>query len=280
MSIIEKFVDAGGIHTKYLEAGSGKPLVLVHGLNHWSGVWKFNIAPLSKDYRVIIPDMVGHGDTDKPQDESYDSAFTVSGWPISLKRWTQDAALVGNSLGGGVSFGYVATHPNSITHLILLASGGFSKPLCIELRLLTLPIIDRFIARPSYNNSLIFWEKCLADHDRIPEELVIEHFEREKDPLGRIPFIRTIKQNIDLRGIKDQILRRTEDLAPNVKIPILIVWGEDDQVSPIPEKEDILKHFPHAQFETIPNCGHTPMIECPEIINGVIRDFVKGADRV
>ena len=101
MVVQEKTVDVNGIKTKYLEAGSGKPLVLIHGIAHWSKVWKFNTEPLSKDYRVIVPDLIGHGDTDKPQDGAYDPEY-YSKWlgdflkAIDAEDGTADGKYDGN----------------------------------------------------------------------------------------------------------------------------------------------------------------------------------------
>ncbi len=277
MTIIEKFADAGGIRTKYLESGSGTPMVLLHGLAVWSGVWKFNIESLAQDYRVIVPDLIGHGDTDKPQKGSYDPSF-YSKWLADFLEDVEvkDAALVGNSLAGGIVFHYVATFPHTITHLILLDPAGISRSLCLEYRLVTLPIIGKFLARPSYKAIKKLWEKSFADSKRLPEEFVKEHFERAKDPLGQYPFNQTLKQNAGIRGIKNQIVNHFEEYSSNMKIPILIIWGDEDEIIPMPKKDYVLKFLPHAQFEVIPDCGHTPMIEHPETVNRMILDFLEG----
>jgi pimeloyl-ACP methyl ester carboxylesterase len=275
MSIEEKFVEAGNIRTKYLEAGAGEPLLLIHGLGYWSGVWKYNIEVLAQKYRVIAPDVVGYGKTDIPRNQRYDLDLYI--------KWLDDfitslnlskVILVGNSLGGAIVTIYAGTYPKKVTRVITLAPAGIRKNVILLLRLMSLPVLGKILGRPSYRGIMTFWKNTIYNHKLIPEELVKENFELSKQPLGNYALLQTLKTSVNIRGIQKKEVERAKKLAENATMPMLVIWGDKDKVLPIPKQDDILNLFPHAKIEFIENCGHTPMIETPELFHKLTLEFL------
>jgi len=275
MIIQEKFINVGNIRTKYLEAGKGDPLLLIHGLGHWSGVWKYNIEFFAQNFHVIVPDVVGYGDTDKPQDRAYNVDFYIKWLADFIKALDlPNIILIGNSLGGGIIAGFTGAYPEKVNKLIVLAPAGIRKNLYLMLRLISLPLIGRLLARPSYRGIMTFWKATMANQDLIPEELVKEHYKLSKRPLGNYAMIRTLRESANIFGIKKDEIKRAKEYCKNITIPTMVIWGDKDKILPMPPKLDILSLLPHAQIEIIENCGHCPMIETPEIFHKLVNDFL------
>ena len=275
MIIKEKYVEAGNIRTRYLEAGEGDPLLLIHGLGHWSGVWKYNIESLAQKYRVIAPDLVGYGKTDIPLDQIYDINLYIE-WldnfitALNLPK----VILVGNSLGGAIVTVYAGTYPEKVTHLVALAPAGIRKNLILILRLMSLPLIGKILGRSSEKGIMTFWKATIYNQELIPGELVEEHYRLSKQPLGNYAMLQTLKNSANILGIQRKEIERGKKFAKNATMPMLVIWGEKDKITPIPKREDISNLFPHAKIEFIENCGHTPMIETPELFHQLTLEFL------
>jgi 2-hydroxy-6-oxo-octa-2,4-dienoate hydrolase len=130
---IGSYIDAGGIKTNYLEAGSGPPVVLVHGSGPGVSAyanWRLTIADLARHCRVYAPDMAGFGFSDKPTEAGY----SMAGWVDQLVGFLdalgiERASLVGNSLGGGLGVRMAVEHPGRLDRLVLMGAMGVSFPI-------------------------------------------------------------------------------------------------------------------------------------------------------
>lgn len=275
MNIKDNFLEAGSVRTKYLESGEGEPLLLIHGLGHWGDVWKFNIEYFARKFRVIVPDVVGYGETDVPKDSKYDIDFYVD-WLADFVNALElpKIILVGNSLGGAIVFAYTDKYPDKVQKLIAIAPAGFRRNLSIILRLMSLPIIGSILAKPSKSGINMFWNNTIYNKELIPEELVEEHYRLAKRPLGNYAFKRTLKSGVNFRGIKKSEVRRGHDIIKNITIPFMIIWGNRDKIIPMPPKDLILGLAPNVRLEIIENCGHTPMIEFKDKFHELALDFL------
>jgi pimeloyl-ACP methyl ester carboxylesterase len=245
---------------KYYDHGQGEPLVLVHGLGAEADVWAYCLGPLSQTHRVIAPDLLGFGRSNKPL-INYRMATFVE----MLERFLQALAvprvsLVGNSMGGWISAWFAIQFPERVNKLILndaigVVAGAVEVP--VDLRPSSLQGMREVL-------EFMFYDKGLVTHGLV-EAAYEFHLERNDGPT-----IASVLETIRLK------LDRLDDHLASMKAPTLLVWGDSDRVSPLSVAENYQRLIPHAKLEIIPQCGHIPALEKPqELIEHVAR-FLAG----
>ena len=126
-------IDAGGIATHYHDVGSGQPVLLLHGsgpgVSAWAN-WQHNIGVLAERYRVIAPDLVGFGATQRPDDIHYSLDTWIDHvWAFLDALGIERASLVGNSLGGRIGLGMASQHPERLDRMVLMGAPGVGMTL-------------------------------------------------------------------------------------------------------------------------------------------------------
>ena len=134
-----RYVELHGSRVAYREAGSGEVVLLIHGMAGSSDGWRAVLPELAKHYRVIAPDLLGHGQSDKPRTEYSLGAFAASLRDLLDELGISGATIVGHSLGGGVAMQFLYQHPEYCPRLILISSGGLGPDVGWILRLLAAP---------------------------------------------------------------------------------------------------------------------------------------------
>src|SRR6185437_573538 len=135
-----KFLELHGDKVAYRDEGDGEALLLIHGMAGSSDSWRSVLPQLSKKYRVIAPDLLGHGRSAKPRVSDYSlGAFAVWLRDFLDELGVSHATLVGHSLGGGVAMQFVYQHPDYVKRLVLISSGGLGPDVGLILRLLSAP---------------------------------------------------------------------------------------------------------------------------------------------
>jgi pimeloyl-ACP methyl ester carboxylesterase len=247
------------VHYYVLGPSKGAPVVLVHGLGGRSEDWR-NLAPhlARAGFRVYLPDLIGYGQSERPADFSYsvaDEASVVTGFLDALKLRQVD--LGGWSMGGWIVQRIAAEHPSRVGKLLLFDSAGL------------------FI-RPDWNTALFtpVTAEELADLDALlmPHPPSVPGFVA-KD------ILRASHRNawIIHRAIASMLTGRdtTDGLLPRLKMPVLIVWGEADRITPMSEGQAIHRLIPQSQLEIIPECGHLAPAMCAAQIGPGVVDFLR-----
>src|SRR6202158_4529912 len=134
-----KYLDLHGDRVAYREAGTGEALLLIHGMAGSSATWRAGLPQLSKKYRVVAPDLFGHGESAKPRGDYSLGAFAVSLRDLLDDLGITRATVVGQSLGGGVAMQFIYQPPDYCQRLILISSGGLGPDVGWTLRLLSGP---------------------------------------------------------------------------------------------------------------------------------------------
>ena len=144
------FVTRAGINVRYLEAGEGPAVLLVHGLATSKVTWYCNIdALVSGGYRVLALDLPGHGDSDKPKDLKYEPAGAVELIRQFLVELELDrVSLVGNSAGGLLVGLFSLAYPQQVEKLVLVAPGGLGRHVTWLLRFLSVPMLGELFYQP------------------------------------------------------------------------------------------------------------------------------------
>ena len=119
-----KYVELHGDRVAYRDEGTGEALLLIHGMAGSSDTWRAVMPRLAKNYRVIAPDLLGHGASAKPRGDYSLGAFAVWLRDLLDELGIAQATIIGQSLGGGVAMQFVYQHPDYCRRLVLIASGG------------------------------------------------------------------------------------------------------------------------------------------------------------
>jgi len=270
-------IRAGGVDTFYLEAGTGTPILLLHGLGGTNVSFLPTLWDLSTDHHVIAPDLPGHGDSGKPI-RRYDASF-YGDWVVALLNTLglDRVHLVGNSLGARVALEVAMKAPERVDRLVLLAAA----PIVHRLRQLV-PLVRLLrpelaaIPIPMLRAEALFALRGLfAKPSRMPDEWLeaaADEFVRVfRDPGARVAFFSSLRE-IYLEEPHGDL--GYWNRLQSVSAPALFVWGDHDPLVPPAHGRAIAAALPHSRSVVLKDCGHVPQYELPEATNRLIRDFL------
>jgi pimeloyl-ACP methyl ester carboxylesterase len=254
-------VQVAGHSMHYLAMGpaGGPVVVLVHGLGGRAEDWR-NLAPyLAKaGFRVYLPDLPGYGRSEQPADFSYsmhDEAEAVVGFLDALGLHQVD--LGGWSMGGWIVQRVASDHPERVRQLMLFDSAGVYEKPAWDMRLFT-------PATPAELNQL--------------EALLMPYPPKVPGFIAR-DILRVSKKEawVIHRSVDAMITGQdtTDKLLPGLKMPVLIVWGAEDRLTPLSQGERMHRLAPQSELEVFPGCGHLAPIQCAVQIGPKVVEFVK-----
>ncbi len=265
-----------GHDTAYRMEGHGPALLLLHGIAGSSRTWRDVIPQLTDRFTVIAPDLMGHGQSDKPVGDYSLGAF-ASGIRDLLDVLDIDrATVVGQSFGGGVAMQFAYQHPEQCERLVLIDSGGLGREVNWMLRFMTLPgseyvmpvIFPGFVR--DWGDSLF---RMINDRGIRPGRLaeMWSAYASLAEAENRQAFARTIKSVIDPGGQTVSAIDRLYLASP---MPTLIVWGDRDDIIPVSHAYAAHDAMPGSRLVIIEGVGHFPQIEAPEQFVRALVDFI------
>ena len=271
-----KYLDLHGDRVAYLDEGRGEVVLLLHGMAGSSQTWRSVMGPLSRNYRVVAPDLLGHGNSAKPRSDYSLGAFAVFLRDLLDELGVAQATVVGHSLGGGVAMQFVYQHPDYCQRLILIGSGGLGPDVGWILRLLSAPgaeLILPIIAPPpvlSVGEQVRSWfTKRGIGSPRGAE--MWSAYSSLADAETRQAFLRTLRSVVDYRGQAVSALNR---LHVRDDMPTMAIWGDSDAVIPVDHAYAVQETRPDVRLEVLPGVGHFPQVECPMVVVDLIEDFI------
>ncbi|OBF68987.1 alpha/beta hydrolase [Mycobacterium sp. 852002-51971_SCH5477799-a] len=276
-----KFLELHGDRIAYRDEGDGEVLLLIHGMAGSSETWRAVIPPLSKKFRVIAPDLLGHGESAKPRTDYSLGAFAVWLRDFLDELGISRATVVGHSLGGGVAMQFVYQHPDYAQRLILISSGGLGPDVGWVLRLLSAPgaeFVLPIIAPPpvlSVGNKLRAWMKSAGIRSPRGAELW-SAYSSFSDGQTRQSFLRTLRSVVDYRGQAVSALNR---LRLREDLPVMAIWGERDGIIPVAHAYAAHEARTDARLEVLPDVGHFAQVEAPEQVVELVEDFIATGER-
>lgn len=256
-----RYVDADGVRTATYEVGSGDPVILIHGGG--AGADSFGnfgqcYQRFAENYRVICIDLLGFGNTGKPEGIEYSQPARTKHMIATLDALKLDKApvLVGNSMGGATSIGVAVERPELVRALVLMGSAGLNRDL---------GPVQAIVNYDFTREGMILLVKALTDRNfQVSDELIDYRTELSTRPDVRRAYAAT------MGWIKSQGgLHYPEDYIARVTQPTLIVHGKNDAVVPLEAAYDFLRLIPQSWGYIVPECGHWAMIEHPD-------DFARG----
>ena len=259
--------DANGIKTNYLEAGTGDPVVLIHGSG--PGVtsyanWRLVLPALAENFRVVAPDMVGFGFSERPAKIEYGVqtwADQVVGLMDTLELPT--AHLVGNSFGGAIALRIATQHPDRVGKLVLMGSMGVPFPITEGL--------DRVWGyQPSFENMRKVLDVFAYSRDLVNDELAEVRYRGSIQPGFQESFAAMFPAP---RQRWVEAMCTPEDEIRRLPHRTLIVHGREDQVIPVQTSLRLMELIDNADLSVFSHCGHWSMIERTADFNRSVSEF-------
>jgi pimeloyl-ACP methyl ester carboxylesterase len=261
----------------YRIAGSGPPVVLIHGMLNSSSHWHEVARKLVDRHTVIAPDLIGHGDSAAPRGDYSLGAHAASIRDLLAAIGIERATFVGHSLGGGVAMQFFYQFPQRVERLALVSSGGLGRDVGPLLRTAALPGMSALLSLTIHPRLLgALWDGGTRLRARgIGTGAYLQAVARALRPLenadARHAFLQTLRSVIDVRG---QRVSATDRLYLLEIMPILIVWGERDHTIPIEHGLAAHRAIPGSRFVTLPKAAHFPNLEDPEGLSAALLDFI------
>jgi pimeloyl-ACP methyl ester carboxylesterase len=265
----------------YRTAGSGPPVVLIHGMVNSSRHWEPVALRLADDHHIVAPDLIGHGDSATPRGDYSMGAHAAFIRDVLAVLGIERATIVGHSLGGGVAMQFFYQFPQYVERLVLISSGGLGREVSPLLRTAALPGVSGLLAAGSHPRVL---EALWRSGERLRSAGVgtgvyLQAIARALRPLerrdARSAFVHTLRSVIDMRG---QRVSATDRLYLLERMPTLIVWGERDRTIPLAHGRLTHEAVPHSSFVTLPRAAHFPHLEDPDGLASALREFIDSTE--
>ncbi|CAN5198399.1 alpha/beta fold hydrolase [soil metagenome] len=261
----------------YRTAGSGPPLVVVHGMVNSSKHWRDVALRLAETHTVIVPDLIGHGDSAAVRGDYSIGAHAAVIRDLLSAIGVESASFVGHSLGGGIAMQFFYQFPHRVERLALVSSGGLGQEVSPLLRGAALPGASGVVWAASHRGVLGALDAVAAALGSLGwrKAVYLKAITRAVRPLqvagARRAFLESLRAVIDIRGQKVSALDRLYLLGP---VPTMIVWGERDRTIPIEHGREAHSRIPHSRFETLPRAAHFPNLEDPASLANTIAGWL------
>jgi 4,5:9,10-diseco-3-hydroxy-5,9,17-trioxoandrosta-1(10),2-diene-4-oate hydrolase len=271
----DKYIKVGNINTRYWQAGDkGSAVVLVHGLGGFCENWMHNIEPLAKGHRVYAMDLVGFGRSDKtPLVKDMDTLVQFISDFMDAKKIVT-AALVGNSLGGGLVLQFALRFPQKVEKLVLTDNAGMGRDVIADFKICALPFLGEMLIKPSLNGTEKLWHKIVYDPALVTPDLVKICYELGSLPGAMESLLSVLRAGINICGQRSKLTKLLLKDLNNISVPTLIFWGRQDRIIPVKHASIAAAAIPTAKLTVFDSCGHMPMFEYPEGFNKLTLEFL------
>ena len=277
-----RFFERDGLRLHHLDEGAGPPLVMLHGNPTWSFCFRNLVLALRDDHRVIAPDQIGCGLSDKPDDTRYD--YTLARRTDDLEALLEAIApgervtLVGHDWGGLIGMAWAARHPERVARLVLMNTAAFRLPEGLEVPASMRFLRDSRLGALSVLHANLFCRAAawLAPARRMPRAVRRAYCAPYDTPDHRRATLRFVQDvPLDPAHPSYEALCQVErGLALFARTPTLLLWGMRDRVLPPKVLEVFEKTWPHAEVHRFANAGHYLLEDVGDEIAARMRDFL------
>ncbi len=264
-----KTADIDGNSLHYIDMGTGKPVVMIHGFADSTYCWHENVLPLKiAGYRLIVIDQPGLGRSDIPP-EPYE--FTIENQARAIVRLTEKLgvlkfSVVGHSMGGGIALYIMTNHPRRVQKAVLIAP-VWSKP--PEVQLMTLPGMEFLSTHLGGRWSIrMGLEDAYYDSDKV-DAAMVDEYSRPVGKQGYWKMLISLEKQFFSAGFK-----KMDQSCEWVQAPTLIIWGRKDTWVPAEQGRMLNEKMPGSILQVIEDCGHNPHQECSTKVNPLLVGFL------
>ncbi len=278
-----RYFNLDGLRYHYLDEGRGEPVVMLHGNPTWSFYYRDLVRGLRDDYRIIVPDHIGCGFSDKPDDSRYeytlerrvaDFAALMDGLDLDEKL-----TLVLHDWGGMIGMAWAVRNPHRVRRIVLLNTAAFhlpeTKKLPAALWWVRNTSLAAFLVR-RFNAFSRGATRVCCTRKRLSKEVRDSYCAPYDSWANRIATLRFV-QDIPLRA-GDRGYDLISDVESKLELfadtPVLICWGGKDFVFDHHFLESWLKHLPSAEVHRFPDCGHYVLEDAGDEILSLVKGFL------
>ena len=216
------------------------PLVLLHGVNEQAGTWSEVVSDLSRDYRLIVPDLAGHGESEPTTGPiTYKAMLDGIAAVIDREVKTGKLTLAGNSMGGWLAMLYAFDHPDRVQKLVLEDASG----------MVWLPADVPLFAKTREEAAKVLLAVHGPDY-KISDELLDAFLARKNTPLSRI-------------SLNDALAYLVDKRLPELKMPVALIWGRHDGLLPVPYAEALQTKISGSTLSILEDAAHIPHRQQP-----------------
>lgn len=236
--LTRKVTDDGSVYWSGGASG-GKTLVLLHGVNDQAGTWAAVVPALKSDYRLIIPDLAGHGESE-PKSGAITFAMTLQRLHAILDREAAGkVTLAGNSMGGWVAMLYALDHPERVERLVLEDASGMAWDMT------GVPLV------PKTREETAAMMRAVHGPDmKAPDDVLDAFLNRKNAPLTRFAVPDIVEHLVDAR-------------LKNLKVPVSLVWGRDDGILSLSYAKALHQRIGGSTLSVIDGAAHIPHRQQP-----------------
>jgi pimeloyl-ACP methyl ester carboxylesterase len=277
----ERFYDVGGARTRVLEAGAGSPLLILHGTGGHAETYQRNIGPLARHHHVIVPDMLGHGYTDRPDVDYTLDDFAGHLFGLLDVLGIDSTHLSGESLGGCVAAWMTLSRPERVDRLIL-NTGILDRP--DERGLVQLADLEertRKLAEdlsPDVVRRRLEW--LVVDPNTMTEEMVRIRHRIYSQPGMVDSVVRIMAAVLAMnRGMYCGVDYLDRNLMAGIKRPTSVLWSDHNPGKPFAVIKPAIDLIPDAEVHVVAGAAHWPQFEQADTVNRLMLDFLGRSDR-
>jgi pimeloyl-ACP methyl ester carboxylesterase len=269
---VTRDMNARGARVRFVEAGEGPTLLLVHGFLASHVSWEDVLPTLGSMFHVIVPDLPGFGESEKPSPARYlysFDAFAESLVDLVAALELGRVSVCGHGLGGAVALTLAADHPDVVDRLVLVSPLVYPTQIDALVRLAMQPVLGPIFFKQLYGRRLFanHFKKYIYGPQAKPKVERIEYlYEVFNAPAAREAAYATMQSMLDARSLVARI--------PRVTAQTLVAWGRQDRAHPVANGRRLARELGGARFEVF-ECGHSPNEECPLPFAETVTSFLR-----
>jgi pimeloyl-ACP methyl ester carboxylesterase len=276
-SVLEQTIQIDGILTRYLAAGSGPPLVLLHGAGDNARDWSYVLPLLGRSHRVLAPDLPGYSPGSSPGTDYSPARLArfVGGFMDAVGL--DNAAVAGNSLGGLVALQLALSEPERVVALCVVDSAGLGRAVNPALIVQRLPGVGELAIavgrrRPGAALRALARAALLFGRPwRAPGSWLVEQYRAARQPGFLEATVASLRAVLGPFGQRQVLVKR----LPQLTMPTLIVWGTADWVIPVAHGRRAARRLSQGSLVQLSRCGHAPQVECPDGFTEALSRFLR-----
>jgi pimeloyl-ACP methyl ester carboxylesterase len=264
---LQKLAEIGDRFISYVEAGTGSPLILLHGMPTWGFVFHRALPLLEREHRVLIPDLPGFGFSDRSDRFSRSlsrQSERVAAWMDAAG--VERASIAGHDIGAAVALRLAALHPERVDKLCLIDAAAYDFWPAPSFHELGHPSVKRRLTAGALSRSLA---KALEPHFASPDpEMLRGLLAPYATEVGKVSLIR------DASALDCGETMELAALLPSVKAPTLVLWGDRDALQPLEAGRRLARELPRARLSLVTGAGHFCMIDRPVEFSDALGGFL------